>query len=72
MGFILLLQVNIIYIILSNRGVVNWGWVYNYHYAPLVSDITNVEELINIHEPMTFDYMKEDNQYMLPLQQLLV
>lgn len=27
------------------RGVVSWGWFYDYHYAPRISDISNVGDM---------------------------
>lgn len=26
-------------------GVASWGWFYNYHYAPRISDLRGVDEM---------------------------
>lgn len=44
------------------RGVVSWGWFYPYHYAPMVSDMTNLQE---------FQPAFERGEPFTPYQQLL-
>ncbi len=44
------------------RGVASWTWFFPYHFAPMISDITHIQE---------FDVAFQLGQPFLPFQQLL-
>ena len=44
------------------RGVASWTWFFPYHYAPMISDMVNIEE---------FQVAFQQGQPFLPFQQLL-
>ncbi|CAI2359350.1 unnamed protein product [Moneuplotes crassus] len=54
------------------RGVQHWGFYYKYHYPPMISDITNITELLGGTSTIeNFDSCTSENRPFYPFEQLL-
>ncbi|GMF56021.1 unnamed protein product [Phytophthora fragariaefolia] len=50
------------------QGPQSWSWYYPYHYAPMVSDLTDIEDMIT---NVTFDADPSISGPLLPFEQLM-
>ena len=55
------------------KGCQHWGFYYNYHYPPMISDIHNAVQLIGKKEigNKDFDEWGWENKFFTPFQQLM-
>lgn len=50
------------------QGPPSWSWYYPYHYAPMISDLTNIEEIV---AQIKFDNDPATDGPLLPFEQLM-
>ena len=52
------------------RGITSWKWFYPYHYPPFISDLTNIEEILDFDIEENIKNLKSEP--LLPYQSLIM